>query len=325
MTIVYLFIALVPSVLIGWYLYKKDANKEPKSLLFKLFLGGIGSAFLTFVLTALVNNFIPGLVPSLDGSVEYNIVGLFIRVMLGIALIEEFSKWFFSYYIGYKSPEFDEVYDIILYCGFVALGFATFENILYVFTADNTLQVALLRAITAVPGHVCDAILMGYYLGIAKQYEMAGNYNLRKKNLLLSVAIPMLTHGIYDFLIMSGSSLLIIIWFGFLVFMYIYAMKKLKEVSRARQQVYRPVSNMPMASVYFSQSNNYQPMYNTFGANSMYNNQMMVNQPVMAGQPVMPQQPVQSMTQNYVVKYCPNCGKYEPDANFCSQCGTKIK
>ena len=313
MVLIYLLLALVPSVLIGWYLYKKDANKEPKSLLIKLFLGGIGSAFLTFVLSSIANSYIPGIVPTLDGSVEYNIVGLFIRVMIGVALIEEFSKWFFSYYLGYKSPEFDEVYDIILYCGFVALGFATFENILYVFTSDNTIQVALLRAITAVPGHVCDAILMGYYLGIAKQYEMAGNLELRKKNLILSVAIPMVTHGIYDFLIMSGSGLLIVIWFGFLVFMYIYAMKKLKEVSKTRKTVYQPVSNMPTASVYFSQSNNYRPTYNTFGQNSMYNGNNMVNQPV--------QQP----QQNYVIKYCPNCGKYEPDANFCSQCGSKIR
>ena len=294
MIIFYLLLALVPSVLIGWYLYKKDVHKESKGLLVKLFIGGIGSAFLTFVLTILANSVVPGIVPTIDGSVNYNIIGLFIRVMLGIALIEEFSKWFFSYYIGYRSKEFDETYDIILYCGFVALGFATFENILYVFTSDNTLQVALLRAITAVPGH--------------KQYELVGNIKLRKKNMILSIAIPMVTHGIYDFLVMSGSGLLIIIWFAFLVFMYIYSMKKLKEVSNARKVVYQPVSNMGTITNYYQQQTNY-PTINvtqqtTFGNNSMYNNQT---------------------TQQYVIKYCPNCGSYEPEANFCSQCGTKIK
>ena len=308
MIIFYLLLALVPSVLIGWYLYKKDVHKESKGLLVKLFIGGIGSAFLTFVLTILANSVVPGIVPTIDGSVNYNIIGLFIRVMLGIALIEEFSKWFFSYYIGYRSKEFDETYDIILYCGFVALGFATFENVLYVFTSDNTLQVALLRAITAVPGHVCDAILMGYYLGLAKQYELVGDIKLRKKNMILSIAIPMVTHGIYDFLVMSGSGLLIIIWFAFLVFMYIYSMKKLKEVSNARKVVYQPVSNMGTITNYYQQQTNY-PTINvqgqtTFGNNSMYNNQT---------------------TQQYVIKYCPNCGSYEPEANFCSQCGTKIK
>ena len=45
--------------------------------------------------------------------------------------------------------------------------------------------------------------------------------------MILSIAIPMVTHGIYDFLVMSGSGLLIIIWFAFLVFMYIYSMREL--------------------------------------------------------------------------------------------------
>ena len=126
--------------------------------------------------------------------------------------------------------------------------------------------------------------------------------------MILSVAIPMVTHGIYDFLVMSGSGLLIIIWFAFLVFMYIYSMKKLKEVSNARKVVYQPVSNMGTITNYYKQQTNY-PTINvqgqtTFGNNSMYNNQT---------------------TQQYVIKYCPNCGSYEPDANFCSQCGTKIK
>ena len=33
-----------------------------------------------------------------------------------------------SYYIGYKSKEFDEFYDIVVYAVFVALGFAAFEK-----------------------------------------------------------------------------------------------------------------------------------------------------------------------------------------------------
>lgn len=326
MTIVYLLLAIIPSVLIGYYLYKKDLNKEPKSLLIKLFFGGVGAAFLTFFLSSVCNKIVPGLVPTLDGTVEYNIIELFIKVLLGVALIEEFSKWFFAYYIGYKSKEFDEVYDIILYCGFVALGFATFENILYVLFSDNTLQTALLRAVTAVPGHVCDAVVMGYFLGLAKENEAIGKMDLRKKYIILSIAVPMATHGVYDFLIMSGSGLLVIVWFIYLVLMYIFVIKKLKEISKARKMIPLPVSNMPVASVYFSQANNYQPTYNTFGQNSMYHNQTNNNQAMnnSVNQNIN-NQVNRPVANNFQVKYCPHCGKYEPDANFCSQCGSKIR
>ena len=265
MIIINLLLALIPSVLIGMYLYKKDRNKESKGILIKLFLGGVGSCFLTLGITYGIGAIFPNLIPSTQTSASTNIVVLFFQVLIGVALIEEFSKWFFAYFIGYKSREFDEIYDILLYCGFVALGFATFENILYVFVSDNTMQTALLRAVTAVPGHVCDAVLMGYYLGLAKQYEVAGDRSTRKKYLILSIAIPMVSHGIYDFLVMSGSGLLVILWLVFIVLMYIYVIKKIRDVSKERKVVYQPVSNMPLASIYFSQDNNYRPMYNTFG------------------------------------------------------------
>lgn len=56
----------------------------------------------------------------------------FIKYTVGIALIEDFFKFLPAYIIGIRSKEFDEVYDAIVYTGFSALGFAVFENILYV-------------------------------------------------------------------------------------------------------------------------------------------------------------------------------------------------
>ena len=73
----------------------------------------------------------------------------------------------------------------------------TSENILYV--SDAGIKIGLLRAITAVPGHVCDGILMGSYLSVAKINQIKGNYELSKKYKILSLVIPVITHGIYDF------------------------------------------------------------------------------------------------------------------------------
>ena len=237
MIIVNLILALLPSVLIGMYLYKKDHNKESKGILIKLFFGGIGSCFLTLAITYAIQAVFPGLIPSSQTEASTNIVVLFFQVMLGVALIEEFSKWFFAYFIGYKSREFDEIYDVLLYCGFVALGFATFENVLYVFTSEQSLTTALLRAVTAVPGHVCDAIFMGYYLGIAKRHEMKGDKTNKNKYVALAILVPMVTHGIYDFLIMSGSGLLVLVWLVFVVGIYIYVIKKIIDISKAKKRI----------------------------------------------------------------------------------------
>ena len=48
----------------------------------------------------------------------------------------------------------------------IGMGFATLENILY---ADRFgLQTVMIRAFTAVPAHAIFAIIMGYYIGLAK-------------------------------------------------------------------------------------------------------------------------------------------------------------
>mgnify|MGYP002514454572 CR=1 FL=1 len=73
---------------------------------------------------------------------------------------------------------------MIVYSVFVSLGFACFENILYVF-ANQSIAVGISRGILSVPGHACDAVFMGYYLSMAKFYNTLGYHkmeNINKKN-----------------------------------------------------------------------------------------------------------------------------------------------
>lgn len=225
-----LIISILPIYLIGIYLYKKDKEKEPTKLLVKLFIGGSISCILVLIITIILGFFFPIL---LEETSNLNFTELFFQVFFGIALIEEFCKWFIVYKISYHNQEFDEFYDIILYATFVSLGFACFENILYVF--ENGMTIALLRAITAIPGHVFDGILMGYFLGLAKLNTIYKKDNLRKKNLTLSILIPMITHGIYDFLIFSFVKSLNIIFFIlfiiYMIIMYIISFKRIKKIS----------------------------------------------------------------------------------------------
>ena len=105
---------------------------------------------------------------------------------------------------------------MIVYASFVALGFACFENLLYVSTYG--METGFLRAISAVPGHACDGILMGVYLSIAKLREVNGDIKGAKKYKILSIIIPMIAHGTYDLCVFYGSRLFIIIFIVFVVF-----------------------------------------------------------------------------------------------------------
>ena len=127
-------IALLPVFIIATYVNKKDKNKEPAKLLAQLFILGIVSCFLTVYVSELLGKFIPFV--DIDVT-KANFIEVLLHAFIGIALIEEGSKLFMVYNMAYKNKEFDELYDIIVYSVFVALGFAAFENVLYIFGVND--------------------------------------------------------------------------------------------------------------------------------------------------------------------------------------------
>jgi RsiW-degrading membrane proteinase PrsW (M82 family) len=111
--------------------------------------------------------------------------------------------WFYLlalFLILRKNPWFDEHFDGIVYAVYVGLGFAAFENVAYVLSAgDQWMTVAAMRALLAVPGHYGFAILMGYY------YSMYHFVKPSFANGLKVFLAPVLAHGVYDSLAMSGA------------------------------------------------------------------------------------------------------------------------
>jgi RsiW-degrading membrane proteinase PrsW (M82 family) len=74
---------------------------------------------------------------------------------------------------------------------------------------------------------------MGYYLGIAHMYE-----ELRKAYLIRALAIPILLHGIYDFILMVEIGWLLILFIPYVILLYYMGMKKMKTLSNA--SVFKP-------------------------------------------------------------------------------------
>ena len=91
--------------------------------------------------------------------------------------------------------EFNEPMDAIVYGTLISLGFATLENFEYVFnsaSAAESMQIATIRAFTAIPLHACCGVIMGYFFGL---YAFSG----QRSYLLKSLFLPMFFHAIYNF------------------------------------------------------------------------------------------------------------------------------
>lgn len=231
MQLVLLFLAIIPVVVILTYIYRKDKNKEPGGLLVLLFLMGIASCFMVLGISDLVYMIFPFMA---NGTEHMTFFEVMAYAFIGVSLVEEFCKFFMSYLFSYKNKAYDEVYDGIVYAVFVSLGFAFFENLLYVFN-NQSVTVGIARGILAVPGHACDAVFMGYYLSVAKVYSYQGKRDLERKNLILSVLAPTILHGIYDFCLFTGQGIFIVLFLVFVVFLYIGAIKKIKQLAGKNQ------------------------------------------------------------------------------------------
>ena len=176
--------AIAPGIVIAAYIYLKDKHeREPIGLLLRSFLFGMVSVMITLLISAPLGIFIP--IDKQDLSQQA------IHAFLVVALVEEVSKYIFVRGVLYKNSNFNEPFDGIVYSVMVSMGFATLENIMYV--VQGGWGVAVLRMFTAVPAHASFAVLMGYYLGLAKFVNHKSHYGW------YGLVIATLFHGAYDY------------------------------------------------------------------------------------------------------------------------------
>ena len=187
--------ATLPPALLWLYIYWKDPHKEPLWLLLWALLLGV----LICVPVAHVESQLSSLL--LGGKEEAtSLLGSTADAFLVAALPEECFKLLVLWLVLRRNRYFDEHFDGIVYSVSIGLGFAAIENVLYLFTfADNWQAVALSRALLAVPGHYAFAVLMGYYYSL---HHFVDRSWLTAASILV---VPVLAHGIYDALAMSGQ------------------------------------------------------------------------------------------------------------------------
>ncbi len=154
-------LALIPVIGLLLFIYFKDKKeKEPVGLLIGLFFAGLGS-----VIPAIILEVIGQLI--LDAVIPYESAFKAVHLaMIVVGPAEEMGKYVVLRLRTWKNKHFDYSYDAIVYAVFTSLGFAAIENVGYVF--DGGLSTALMRMFTAVPGHACFAVFMGYFYSKAK-------------------------------------------------------------------------------------------------------------------------------------------------------------
>lgn len=185
--------AVIPAAWLMVKVYRSD-RLEPESpqMLRNLFRSGILASLLALVLERIgVTILNSALSPQ---AAAYNIILYFVIV----AGAEEGSKYFFLKRSSWNAPEFNCQYDGVVYAVFVSLGFAVWENISYVITYG--LSTAIVRAVTAIPGHACFGVFMGVFYGVSKKYDRRGLQSESLLLRLLALAAPMVLHGAYDYI-----------------------------------------------------------------------------------------------------------------------------
>lgn len=247
--------ALFPAIALCIYVFRKDrVEKEPLGLLLlllamgalscypageleEILINGIRKFFLNFGRESNGTLYLPTRIFKLYNGLVY---------FVGVGLVEEALKFVVLLLFTRKNKNFNSLFDGLIYSVFVSLGFAALENVMYV-TRYGWLN-AFTRAVMSVPAHMFFSVLMGYYYSLWHMYAMARTQERKLKAqglilpqtkeypvgryLVLSLLMPVLAHGWYDYCCTVGTKLGTVMLYFFLLFLYIYCFGKIGKLSQ---------------------------------------------------------------------------------------------
>ena len=217
--------AVLPAIALMVFVYREDRmEKEPWPLLLSLLAQGIISTSLAVFTERLGTKLLGGLLS--PNTLIYQVIFNF----LVVGLSEEGFKYLLLKRRTWLSPAFNCQFDGVVYAVFVSLGFALWENIDYVVMYG--FSTALVRAVTAVPGHACFGVFMGAWYGLAKRYENYGYPEKSRRCRTLAVLLPTLLHGAYDLIATLERSALSWGFAGFILALFAAALYAVKKLSR---------------------------------------------------------------------------------------------
>jgi RsiW-degrading membrane proteinase PrsW (M82 family) len=212
-------LSLILSLLVALFWLKRfrkldKYEKEPERLI-----------YLTFFAGALAT--VPSLLFEFPLHMNYrepSPLGDLFLSFLWVGMVEEFFKYLAVRLTVYRSKDFNEMMDGMIYMISAALGFATMENVGYMLGLG--LFVGLFRTIISYLAHVSFSAILGYYMAKSKIEAQRGW-------LWVGFALAIALHWLYDAFLVSGNvkrsgvflSVSVALWVFGLVLTFILAKK----------------------------------------------------------------------------------------------------
>jgi RsiW-degrading membrane proteinase PrsW (M82 family) len=219
-----LYLALGPGIALAVYIYYADKwEPEPKALVIQSFLLGGLACFPSYYYEDTFLKILgwEGITdPGVYSPWWYTAVYAF----FGVALAEELCKFLFLKAFIYDNREFSEPFDGIVYGGMVGCGFASVENLFYVLPLGQ--ETGIIRMLTAVPGHVFEGMILGYFMGRAKFSPVP------EKEMMKGLGVVVVLHGIYDAAALSHGEWSFVLVFGMVLLGLYFGLKAKKELAK---------------------------------------------------------------------------------------------
>ncbi|RDY24099.1 protease PrsW [Romboutsia maritimum] len=212
-------LALSPIIACIMWIYLKDKyEKEPLMVLAKFFVLGIFISIISIKVESILMKF------NTLNSDYYILYTSFVVA----ALTEEGLKAIVFIPNILKEKNFNEKLDGIIYSIFFSLGFATVENIIYILfeNYEQVLEVGIVRGLISIPGHIMFAITMGYYIS---KYKFGKNKIKKREYMILAILVPILFHGIFDFILMREYRWTIVIFAIYIIILWKVNLDKLDD------------------------------------------------------------------------------------------------
>ena len=221
-----LLITILPSILIILFFINSDKFKEPTKEIIKIFFLGILITIPAYILNTYISDFLYKKTELSEGLISS---------FLTAAPVEEGLKLSILYYFVYKMKDFNEPIDGIVYGVTVSLGFATLENLYYVYLlADyfetTSMALAVIRSFSAVPAHAVFGIFMGYFF-------MKYSFIKKGDNLFFAFVVPFVLHGCYNLFTTSNF----FVSLGLILISWIIALRlfsRLKKTQKRKKREY---------------------------------------------------------------------------------------
>jgi len=228
---IFIILGLIPSLIWLLFYLRKDKRPEPNEMVIKIFIYGMAIT----VPVALVEW---GFVNFLQTFELNSFIFLAIYFLIGVALVEEWSKYLVIKLRVLRDPNFDEPIDSMIYMIIAGLGFAAFENILILFLLkephllEQTLMALSGRFVGATILHALCSANVGFFLGLSFYKK-----HIRRRLVSLGILVSLIFHGFFNLaLVMEGLPQIAILC-TLLIGLFIIVLLEFKYISKLKKHV----------------------------------------------------------------------------------------